>query len=49
MKDLSIKIIQGTKTTNAIAKEIADDGSLLVQYKDGTKELLHSGEVSIKL
>jgi BirA family biotin operon repressor/biotin-[acetyl-CoA-carboxylase] ligase len=49
MKDTNIKIIQGLKTTDAISKEIADDGSLLVQYKDGTKELLHSGEVSIKL
>jgi BirA family biotin operon repressor/biotin-[acetyl-CoA-carboxylase] ligase len=46
MKDLSIKIIQGSKTTDAVAKEIADDGSLLVEYKDGSRELLHSGEVS---
>jgi BirA family biotin operon repressor/biotin-[acetyl-CoA-carboxylase] ligase len=48
MKDINIKIIQGSKTTDAVSKEIADDGSLLVEYKGGAKELLHSGEVSVR-
>lgn len=33
----------------AIARSITDDGGLLVEYADGQTEVLHTGEISIRL
>ncbi|MDR1496309.1 MAG: biotin--[acetyl-CoA-carboxylase] ligase [Clostridiales Family XIII bacterium] len=34
--------------TPAVAEDIADDGSLIVRYPDGSKESLNSGEVRVR-
>jgi BirA family biotin operon repressor/biotin-[acetyl-CoA-carboxylase] ligase len=39
----------GQENREAVAKEILDDGSLLVEYADGRTEALRNGEVSIRL
>lgn len=44
-----ITILRGTSSTPATALDIDEDFHLLVQYEDGTKEYLSSGEISIKL
>lgn len=44
----SIRVIRGDREENAVALEIGDDGSLLVEYPDGRREALRSGEVSIR-
>jgi BirA family biotin operon repressor/biotin-[acetyl-CoA-carboxylase] ligase len=43
----SIQVIRGDEKISAIALEIGDDGSLSVEYADGRREALRSGEVSI--
>ncbi|MDR1953602.1 MAG: biotin--[acetyl-CoA-carboxylase] ligase [Clostridiales Family XIII bacterium] len=43
----SIQVIRGDKKISAIALGINDDGSLSVEYADGKRETLRSGEVSI--
>ncbi|QUH19827.1 biotin--[acetyl-CoA-carboxylase] ligase [Alkaliphilus sp. B6464] len=43
-----IKIIQGNLEKKARAIDINDEGLLLVQMDDGSKELISSGEVSIR-
>lgn len=45
----TIKCIQGAKTYLAVAEEIDDAGGLVVRLEDGTREVLHSGEISIRL
>ncbi|MDR2157384.1 MAG: biotin--[acetyl-CoA-carboxylase] ligase [Clostridiales Family XIII bacterium] len=42
-----IHVIRGAQKENAIALAIGDDGSLAVEYANGERGILHSGEVSI--
>ena len=49
MEGKEIQIIKGNKKIKATALEISDNGGLLVEYKDGSRETLRSGEVSIKI
>lgn len=43
-----IKIVQGNRETIAKAIDIDREGLLLVEMKDGTRELISSGEISIR-
>lgn len=43
-----IRVIKRDSTLNAKAIDINEDGKLVVQYKDGSKEALFSGEVSVR-
>lgn len=43
-----INIIKNQQITPAIAKDLDDEGKLLVEYSDGNTEWLISGEVSIR-
>lgn len=47
MENKEIVIIKGNSEEKATARSILDNGSLLVEYPDGRKETLNSGEVSI--
>jgi BirA family biotin operon repressor/biotin-[acetyl-CoA-carboxylase] ligase len=49
MNGRNITVIKGDEKTDAVARGIADDGSLAVEYANGTRENLRSGEVSVKL
>jgi BirA family biotin operon repressor/biotin-[acetyl-CoA-carboxylase] ligase len=49
MKGRNITVIKGDEERVAVACGIANDGSLKVEYADGTRENLRSGEVSIGL
>ena len=44
-----VTVIKNNISAPAKALEIDDNCQLLVEYKDGTRELLNSGEISIKL
>lgn len=48
LKNKPIYVLRGNERKTAIAREITDDFGLLVEYNDGTKEVLNSGEVSIR-
>lgn len=43
-----ISILRGEEVRHATATDVADDGSLLVRYPDGTTGSVTSGEVSIR-
>ena len=43
-----IHVIRGEKSTPAIAVEIDEQARLVVEYEDGSRETLSSGEVSIR-
>ena len=45
----TVKCIQGTHTYFAVAEAIDDAGGLVVRLEDGTRQTLHSGEISIRL
>jgi BirA family biotin operon repressor/biotin-[acetyl-CoA-carboxylase] ligase len=47
MEDREITVFRGGESTEAVSRGVADDGTLLVEYTDGTMENLRSGEVSI--
>jgi BirA family biotin operon repressor/biotin-[acetyl-CoA-carboxylase] ligase len=47
-KDITILRADGSKTA-ARAESITDDGGLAVAYADGTREVLNSGEISIRV
>jgi BirA family biotin operon repressor/biotin-[acetyl-CoA-carboxylase] ligase len=49
MTNRNIEVIRAGESTKAISRGVAPDGSLEVEYADGTRENLRSGEVSIKL
>ena len=49
MKGRSIDVIKGENSISARAVDIDDELRLIVEYGDGTREALSSGEVSIKL
>lgn len=44
-----VNVLRGDENYIALVEGINDEGNLLVQKKDGTREVLHSGEISIKL
>lgn len=44
----NILVIDGSKEKEAIAVDIDENGGLEVEYKDGTKQILHTGEVTIR-
>lgn len=44
----AISIVRGSDVSHAIARDIDDDGGLLVELPDGTLETVSSGEVSIR-
>lgn len=44
-----ILCIQGEHTFSAVAEEIDDTGGLVVRCADGTRQVMHSGEVSVRL
>lgn len=44
-----ITVCRGGEETIATAREISENGHLLVQYQDGTEEWLAGGEISVKL
>jgi BirA family biotin operon repressor/biotin-[acetyl-CoA-carboxylase] ligase len=44
----SIRIIQGPKELTAKAVDIGNDGELIVEFKDGRRESIISGEISIR-
>ncbi|MDR3365202.1 MAG: biotin--[acetyl-CoA-carboxylase] ligase [Clostridiales Family XIII bacterium] len=45
----SVFVLRGESKTPAAAVGIADDGGLVVEYGDGRRETLRSGEVSVRL
>ena len=49
MHGAKVMVLKDGNTKAATAKSICDDGSLLVEYSDGTKSRLRSEEVSIRL
>lgn len=44
----NILVLQGDQSYRAIAKDIDDDGSLIVIDESGNQQILHSGEVSLR-
>lgn len=44
-----INCYQGNSVFPATAIGIDDDGGLIIQHEDGSKQVLHSGEISIRL
>ncbi len=44
-----IRVLHGDTSRMAVALDIDDDCHLLVEYEDGTRETLSSGEISIRL
>ena len=44
-----ITYVKNGETYSGTAKEIIDSGALLVIKEDGTKEILDSGEISLRL
>ncbi|MBQ7128982.1 MAG: biotin--[Clostridia bacterium] len=44
-----VTVIKGKDRQNAVALDIDDNARLLVEYENGEKEKLFSGEVSIKV
>jgi BirA family biotin operon repressor/biotin-[acetyl-CoA-carboxylase] ligase len=49
MQGRSITVLKGGEQIPATAAGIAGDGGLIVKYETGYAEVLHSGEVSIKI
>ena len=48
LKNKPIYVFRGNEREEAIAREITDDFGLLIEYKNGIKKVLNSGEVSIR-
>jgi BirA family biotin operon repressor/biotin-[acetyl-CoA-carboxylase] ligase len=48
-RKITVSGAKSGESKEATAKDILEDGSLLIEYKDGSKEALRSGEVSIRL
>ena len=46
--DQEVVLLRADSTRNAKALDLSDDGSLLVQYDDGTTQYVQSGEASIR-
>jgi BirA family biotin operon repressor/biotin-[acetyl-CoA-carboxylase] ligase len=44
-----ISVLSGGAAREATAEGVSDDGSLVVRYPDGSRETLHSGEISVRL
>lgn len=49
IKHYSNQVSQNPHAQPAVALDIDNDGGLLVEYEDGTREVLNTGEISIKL
>ena len=47
MQGAKISVLKDGNKKTATAKSICDDGSLLVEYSDGTEKKLRSEEISI--
>jgi len=46
---MPVVLSKGNEERTAIAKDIADDGALIVEYQDGSLETLRTGETSVRL
>ena len=49
MKGLPVFVIKGDASISAVAEDIDEECRLIVRYEDGRREVLSSGEVSIRM